>query len=573
MSALGRAPYQGDVKTGRGRFGRGGTRVRRRWRRVVAKAWPRGARRAAALGPLLVALLVALLAGCTGTSFARSRARQPAVQPEVPPGAGPLNDAQYDLLYLARVLRDTHPDPYGAAGRAAFDEAARRASARLAGASKAALELEAQRFLARLGDAHTEVVLTSFEASDAAPFRVTPLSGGLYITDVKNDQTTRLLGTRLLTVNGRAAADLLPVLESFASCENDVCRRLRAARWLTDAALLRALTGVDPSRGWRLRVARDDGRQLDYVLPASSSAGWRSAAKPHPVTGPRNDFFSYQILADKRVAYLQLNRMYDRRSLRSFGFPLSAFGSAYLFLRGVGNFTDLLDDLFVDAARARVDTLVVDLRHNRGGSSALGHQLLYYLHARRPVTSYGAAVRLSELARLSYPGLEEDLRRWPGARPVVGGFTFPPSDLFADLGDPKSDDYVPPPAVPFRGHVVYLVGPDTFSAGAELATLARDNGLGLIVGQSTSQRPTSFGDKLFVELPRTKVLASISYKRFVRPDSLRHGELALAPDVEIGLTAAHVLGGQDPAWDWILAHQGELGRPPGAAGGAAKAAK
>jgi hypothetical protein len=503
----------------------------------------------------LLASLVAALTGCTGVTFARSRARQPEVTVETPSGFGPLNDAQYDLLYLAHVVRDTHPDPYGVGGRAAFDDAVRRALPRLAGgrSTKAALELEAQRLLARLGDAHTEVVLTSWAESDAAPFRLTPLGDGFYVTDVKNDQPARLLGTRLVAVNGRDVAHVLPALASFASCENDVCRRLRAARWLADAPLLRALAGVDVSRGFRLRVARDDGREVDYALPAASSAGWRAAAKPHPVTGPRDDFFSYRVLPAEGVAYLQMNRMYDRRGLRPFGFPLATIGAAYMFLRGVGNFTDLLDGLFAEAARARVGTLAVDLRHNRGGSSALGHQLLYYLRAPGPVLGYGATVRVSPLARLSYPGLDDELRRSPDARPVAGGFEFPPSDVLRDLRDPRSDAFVPPPAAPFGGRVVFLIGPETFSAGSELATLARDNRLGLLVGQPTSQRPTSFGDKLFVALPRTGVLASISYKRFVRPDQTRHGDPTLAPDVEVPVSAAQLLAGRDPVWDWVLA--------------------
>ncbi len=514
----------------------------------------------------MLALLAASLVGCTGAAFARSRARQPEVRVEAPPGFGPLNDAQYDLLYLARTVRDTHPDPDGAAGRQAFDEAVRGALARLArgAATKAALELEAQRLLARLGDAHTKVVLTAWGGGDAAPFRLTPLGGGFYVTDVKNDQSARLLGARLVAVNGRDVAGLLPALESFASCENDVCRRLRAAGWLTDAPLLRALAGVDVSRGWRLRVARDDGREVEYALPAASSAGWRSAAKSHPVTGPRDDFFSYRVLPAEGVAYLQLNRMYDRRSLRPFGFPLAALGSAYLFLRGVGDFTDLLDELFAAAARARADTLVVDLRHNRGGSSALGRQLIHYLRAPRPVLGYGVTVRVSALARLSYPGLDDELRRAPGARPVAGGFAFAPSDVRDDLRDPASDSFLPAPAAPFGGRVVFLIGADTFSAGAELATVARDNGLGLLVGQPTSQRPTSFGDKLFVELPRSGVLASISYKRFLRPDAARHGDATLAPDVEVPITAAQLLAGRDPAWDWVLASRRAGWAPEGA---------
>ena len=74
-------------------------------------------------------------------------------------------------------------------------------------------------------------------------------------------------------------------------------------------------------------------------------------------------------------------------------------------------------------------------------------------------------------------------------------------------------------------------------------TLARDNNIGIIVGENSTYSPSHYGEVLPFRLPNTNVVGSVCCKYFVRPDSQHVDDKTLAPDVVIDLS--------DKAKAWI----------------------
>jgi len=81
-----------------------------------------------------------------------------------------------------------------------------------------------------------------------------------------------------------------------------------------------------------------------------------------------------------------------------------------------------------------------------------------------------------------------------------------------------------------------------------LLTKARDCGVGIIVGEPSGGRPSHYGDLLYCTLPNTNTIATVSHKRFVRPNREAKESDYIVPDVFIELDDSD----RDLLWEWIL---------------------
>ena len=104
----------------------------------------------------------------------------------------------------------------------------------------------------------------------------------------------------------------------------------------------------------------------------------------------------------------------------------------------------------------------------------------------------------------------------------------------------------------FKGNVVFIQGKDSFSSATLLLTLARDNGIGTIIGERAGGKPCHYGDILYCMLPNTETHATVSHKYFIRPDRTLEHEEYIEPDVVIDLDNPE----RDEAWEWIVENYG-----------------
>ncbi len=190
--------------------------------------------------------------------------------------------------------------------------------------------------------------------------------------------------------------------------------------------------------------------------------------------GDSEEFVSYEINQEKKAAILTLlecnyNDIYSNK----------------------------LEEFFNSVFENDIKTIIIDLRYNGGGNSRVVNAFIEYLNID------------------SYKDYTTDIR--------FGNFLIKgkPSTL---ENNKRSKTY--------DGNIYVLTSSRTFSSANMFGTYLSDNKLATIVGETSGNMPSSYGDVLSFQLPNSKLCLGMSYKRFHRPDSTRDQE-PLTPDIEV----------------------------------------
>lgn len=152
-----------------------------------------------------------------------------------------------------------------------------------------------------------------------------------------------------------------------------------------------------------------------------------------------------------------------------------------------------------------VKNVIVDVRDNPGGTSQTCNMILDSLKIKPG--HFGSIIRFSPLAQERYGYLRES-----------GYIAYDRSNEAV-----KNKDI----------NLYVITNEETFSSAQWLATLVKDGNLGTIVGQPSSNMPSSFGDVLNFQLDNSKLEIQISYKKWTRPDKSKDSERVLQPDIEV----------------------------------------
>lgn len=160
-------------------------------------------------------------------------------------------------------------------------------------------------------------------------------------------------------------------------------------------------------------------------------------------------------------------------------------------------YLSVLDQFFKEVNNKKITNIAVDLRGNPGGSSSVANEFIRYLD----VASYNS---------------------WDNA--VRFGWYLKKNTNIV-LKNKKRD-------VVFNGKVYVLTDVRSYSSAMDFAMLVGDNDLGYIVGEASGNMPNSYGDLLTFQMPNSKLLFYISYKKWYRVDKSKADE-ALTPDYEV----------------------------------------
>jgi len=149
-----------------------------------------------------------------------------------------------------------------------------------------------------------------------------------------------------------------------------------------------------------------------------------------------------------------------------------------------------------------VRKFIVDLRGNPGGSNMEGFKLLMAMGLTVP--EYGFFVRGNETA------VQRSL--WPEL-----GVSYSAPDASSALN-------------PNKVFISVLTDAESFSSATDFAVWVADGKFGNVIGEPSSNAPSSFGDMLEFPLQKSGILINISYKRFLRPDANADQD-TLHPDI------------------------------------------
>ena len=166
-------------------------------------------------------------------------------------------------------------------------------------------------------------------------------------------------------------------------------------------------------------------------------------------------------------------------------------------------YTDRLSEFFSAVRDNNIGNIAVDLRSNGGGTTEVINEILRYINI-------------------------SDYKLFGGTDIRIGG------NLISYRDEITPNKHV---ENAFDGNVYVLTSQYTFSSAMDFATVIQDNGIGKVIGEIPGNMPTAYGDKLSFQLPESKLLLGVSYKKFYRVD-IDKSEEPLIPDCTVNADEA-----------------------------------
>lgn len=450
------------------------------------------------------------------------------------------NSYQRDMLLYVDMLQKTHPYYADKEHCHDLDKRAQQLYRECADIDNITdFRLCLERVASSLNDGHTTISYwTSYNR--IFPIRLSFDGAAPAIIDVTSEEHRVLLGRAVAEINGISIDAFKTMARPLISADNDVnfenmlMEYMMLAEFWSLFGMSDEVINLTLTDGSSVEVHAIDKHTLRIVQLQNSTL--------KRVTAQRGVLFDYTIFENDGICYLQFNQFADR--------------VIYPQYPQLARFDDFLDEMFTEIEAHGIMTLVVDLQYNSGGNSALGDVLLSWLKRHDEVQGYGVDVRMSELLEAHYPYYGEFTF---GGEPLEHGDVY---DLYAiDQNMVSNDDEQGGSAHRlnrdseriFNGNVVFIEGKASFSSSTLLLTTARDNGIGIIIGERSGGKPSHYGDILYCMLPNTATIATVSHKHFVRPNKELNDMEYIVPDVEIELNDPE----HDLAWSWIIEKYGK----------------
>jgi hypothetical protein len=494
---------------------------------------------------------------------------------------------QEDVLQLANLLVESHPDPYSAGGGPlAFRRRIQSVLESITEEGMTATEfLRLLRpLVASVQDGHTSVRFPEREGTQTPSARLwldwDTVEGQLYLSGVYRLQDESFLGARLQTLEGVPFAQLTERISQVWGCDNNYHRLVRLSRAFAEPVLLADILGIKALPQWlHLTLLLPDGSEQEVALPLSEEA-------PGEVIQPASHIFvptlnaaqmGWSFLDEQhKIACLRATSMWHYRE--AFEFSQAIGNQAHLDsaleqtvrkvvtgplpeeiearIAAIPSATDLLRDVFSAMREAQSTHLVVDVRHNGGGNSIFGAMLLYFLYGLERLLTTDGGYQIKRYSphffqvnqNLKPEDYQEALQN--------GGYDFSMEKVWqkhqqqgwsVEDRERESQDlqglfaHMPTFSPLFEQrlweaswtpHVLVLTSADTYSAGFDLAVDLYHQGADLI-GVPSAQAANCFIDGLWYGLEHSQLEGWVSFKRSLGfPNDPERGKL-LRPHHEL----------------------------------------
>ncbi len=413
-------------------------------------------------------------------------------------------EARKAIEKIHRLVIDVHPDPFYAISAADFeklyDETLKKCDKPM---SLSDLYFLASRLLAPLRDLHANV--QAHYKDQYLPLGLVAGSDGIGVSNA-TDEFAEMRQSRLVAIEGISVEDLLKRLDAFTSSENRESLLGVAPAWLVQRSVLRELIGPQIQDAAHVKFATANGVG-ERLVPFRELRVFAAA--------PRKDE-AWRLIPEINAGYFALRHChYDR------------------------NFRGSVRSLFSQMEMNGTANLIIDLRGNPGGYTAIMNEFLDHLPPDT-LRDYTMRFRLSKEA--IDEGDYDDLKK----------FKFPPNSNLA-LADyqPWKKPGSARALKPFAGKVFVIVDHSTASAATWLATMIKDNKLGTIVGEKTPNMPSFYGAVLYFKICRGMRL-SLPHMMLKRPAPESDPEDGLHPDVPISPKLQELFDGRDAQMEWVV---------------------
>jgi len=470
-----------------------------------------------------------------------------------------------DTRQLANILESAHPDPYiNGGGKIAFH---RRLQQTLATIPKSGMTTDEfyrhlLLFIASVGDGHTSLTDPTPEEDifPGIPLGFETVDKILCVSEVYRKEDRGLIGSRLTSLEGVSFTDLLKRQGSLKGFDNVYQNLINMIESLKTYEGFRSLI-PHGTRQQTISVGlkKASGKELIIDIPILESLPKKGYSPETDVQLPsshRQDF-AYGFLDDrKQTALLRIDGMMSYREayewFHKMGMPWVKRGAGDVYrkfhgkeppeeveaiIAGLPAATETFTSLFKDMKEAGSRSLLVDLRKNQGGNSAMTQILMYFLYGKPTVlTSMKAAYSIKRYSELFFKNYEnvtlDEINKGQEVTLTGNDYDFRSEKTFFEedkentknmafmefLGQMPTfmDEYHKGTyeAYYLPENIIVLTSARTYSSGFTLAALLYKNGA-TIVGIPSAQAGNCFGDTIGFELSHTGIKGYLSHKRTV----------------------------------------------------------
>jgi hypothetical protein len=366
------------------------------------------------------------------------------------PGLDP-DELRADLDFIFQTIRQTHPNPYAYISKAGLADLHSAAAARIDGPmTPAQFYWLTAPAVAAIRSGHTflrrpsEKFLTYKQLGGAVyPIAIRLAGDKVILADVLSPPPMPI-GGQILTIDGQGAMDFLMPL---ARCMPDEGRDAAPAL-LQRPQMLQLLLWLSQGgkRPLKLRVRDAAGQEDDYLLPPlhSNEISRRQAERNHKWQWLP---YSCRLVDDPNAAVVTIDSFTDQHWYVLF-----------------------LGDMLRQLREGKPTDLIIDLRHNRGGSVLLA-ELLLGLVTDKPFKLY-------EKVTVKLPNGNEASMSMPEITPAKGPRLFP-------------------------GQLYVLIGPGTASSAVAFASAVKHYRIGTLIGEQTGGPGAVYGNPHRFRLPNS----------------------------------------------------------------------
>lgn len=446
---------------------------------------------------------------------------------------------QEDYDFLLNTLEETHPNLYAYVPK---DEFVRKTDEFRASINKPMSQSDFHKILlqtiALIKQGHTMVFgdggYREFLKSGglAFPFKINYNYDHIYVDENYSDEKEFITGTEIIAINRITVNHLIDEFTPYL--------RVRPNGYI----------GSTLSYNWGgflwLLYGFSDQFTISYILPnehriqTKTIDGVTAEQMKSKTKSSEKKDFEFKLEPTRKTALLELN---------TFHIDFDRYDS-------------LLVHVFTEIQKNEIENLIIDVRANKGGNGNLVSTLVNYLTYKPYNTSAGSQVKTSEATKLCYtthPVLVnaiEQARKAEGDKPeflkLVDCFmeaepgtvtTFP-----KEINTPEENQ------LRFKGQLFLLTSKDTYSAGTLFSAIIKDNNIGDIVGEETSDNPTMYACIMIFELPNTKINIQNSAQYSLRPGGF-DDQRGVLPDFNVEPTYWDYINGYDKVLNytyWLI---------------------
>lgn len=342
------------------------------------------------------------------------------------------------------------------------------------------------------------------------PFNVKLIDKKLYISQNLSDNPAIKAGMEIISINNISAQKLCTNLSAYYSGTRASQKRFYLQTHFHEALFF--VYGFSDKFELNLRNPVSNSTN-SYTVSGKTFTKTKLEAFTHKIISPKTLLFTYNAFSDKN-----------------------------------NTFEQFLTQMFEMVHKKNIQNLIIDVRNNKGGATALGDKLLSYLTADSFIQLTHSQITISKELKADYIAYLPSFLRWlpiqylhPLLKPIWMGKEGGTAMINFEHIAPKEN------TLRFTGNVYLLIGPGVMSSSSLLAATIQKYNIGTLIGEDTGGFATHYGCMINCLLPNTGLVVTM-------PTSINYGNSTgpIVPDHTVTQTLSDLIEHKDTVLEYVL---------------------